>query len=128
MGLDCTHHIPSDAAALEDLMIKVPNNTPRILLYHAPDLMPQAADHAIDLYLCGHTHGGQVRLPGHGAILTSSQYGKRYEMGHYSKGQTHMYVSRGVGMEGLSAPRAGHLTGNDGAALRRPRTNQIRFV
>jgi hypothetical protein len=67
--------------------------------------MPQAADHGIDLYLCGHTHGGQIRLPVIGAILTSSQLGKRYEMGHYHEGQTHMYVSRGVGLEGLSAPR-----------------------
>jgi predicted MPP superfamily phosphohydrolase len=76
-----------------------------VLLYHAPDLMPEAADYGLDLYLCGHTHGGQVRLPIFGAILTSSQYGKKYEMGLYESGRTHMYVSRGVGLEGLSAPR-----------------------
>jgi hypothetical protein len=71
--------------------------------------MPEAARHGIDLYLCGHTHGGQVRLPGFGAILTSSQLGKRYEMGLYREGQTSMYVSRGVGLEGLSAPRVRFL-------------------
>jgi predicted MPP superfamily phosphohydrolase len=38
-------------------------------------------------------------------MLTSSQLGKRYEMGLYRQGRTHMYVSRGVGLEGLSAPR-----------------------
>lgn len=109
LGLDCSHHIPTDAAALDALVAIAPNSMPRILLYHAPDLMPQASKHKLDLYLCGHTHGGQVRLPGLGAILTSSQYGKRYEMGLYSQGQTQMYVSRGVGMEGLSAPRVRFL-------------------
>ena len=86
-----------------------PNTGPRILLYHAPDLMVEASQHEVDLYLCGHTHGGQVRLPGYGAILTSSQLGKRYEMGLYRSGRTQMYVSRGVGLEGLSAPRVRFL-------------------
>ena len=71
--------------------------------------MPEAAGHEIDLYLCGHTHGGQVRLPIIGAVLTSSQLGKRYEMGLYQGGRTHMYVSRGIGLEGLSAPRVRFL-------------------
>ncbi len=105
LGMDCSHHLPTDRQRLEGLVQASPNAMPRVLLYHAPDLMPEAAAFGIDLYLCGHTHGGQVRLPGIGAILTSSQLGKKYEMGLYSDGQTHMYVSRGVGLEGLSAPR-----------------------
>jgi hypothetical protein len=67
--------------------------------------MPQAVELGIDLYLCGHTHGGQVRLPVIGPLLTSSHLGREYVMGHYQVGQTHLYVSRGVGLEGLSAPR-----------------------
>ncbi|MCI0393537.1 MAG: metallophosphoesterase [Chloroflexi bacterium] len=109
LGLDCSHRIPVDARRLERLVAVSPNSAPRVLLYHAPDLMPQAAGHGIDLYLCGHTHGGQVRLPWFGALLTSSQFGKRYEMGLYREGQTHLYVSRGVGLEGLSAPRVRFL-------------------
>jgi predicted MPP superfamily phosphohydrolase len=109
LGLDCSHHLATDAAALARLVSTSPNHKPSVLLYHAPDLMPEAARHGIDLYLCGHTHGGQVRLPGFGAILTSSQLGKRYEMGLYREGQTSMYVSRGVGLEGLSAPRVRFL-------------------
>jgi predicted MPP superfamily phosphohydrolase len=77
-----------------------------VLLHHTPDLMPQAVSLGVDLYLAGHTHGGQWRLPGFGAILTSSRYGKRYEAGHYHEAGTHLYVSRGVGMEGFGAPRA----------------------
>jgi predicted MPP superfamily phosphohydrolase len=109
LGLDCSHHLPTDAAALSHLISTSPNHQPSVLLYHAPDLMPEAAEHGIDLYLCGHTHGGQVRLPFFGAILTSSQLGKRYEMGLYREGKTHMYVSRGIGLEGLSAPRVRFL-------------------
>jgi predicted MPP superfamily phosphohydrolase len=80
-----------------------------LLLYHSPDLMPEAVELGIDLYLCGHTHGGQIRLPFFGAIFTSSEFGKRYEMGRYEGGKTTLYVSRGLGMEGLGAPRARFL-------------------
>lgn len=105
MGLDCTHHLDRDTARLEEVARAAPNSAPRILLYHSPELMPAAIVNNVDLYLCGHTHGGQVRLPLIGPILTSSQLGRRYVMGHYHEGSTHLYVSRGVGLEGLSAPR-----------------------
>ena len=109
LGLDCSHNIPADSKQLDQLVASAPNRYPLVLLYHAPDLMDEAVDHGIDLYLCGHTHGGQVRLPGYGAILTSSQLGKRFEMGLYKNHRTHLYVSRGVGLEGLSAPRVRFL-------------------
>ena len=51
------------------------------------------------LILCGHTHGGQFRIPGFGAVLTSSRFGKRLEYGtyrHSSTGAT-MYVTAGIG-------------------------------
>jgi predicted MPP superfamily phosphohydrolase len=62
-----------------------------------------------DLYLCGHTHGGQIRLPLFGAVITSSDFWKRYEMGRYEEGNTVLYISRGLGMEGKGAPRARFL-------------------
>jgi predicted MPP superfamily phosphohydrolase len=105
LGLDCSHYLPTDGRRLSELVAQSPNTAPRILLYHAPDLMPEASELGVDLYLCGHTHGGQVRLPLYGAMLTSSQLGKRYEMGYYQHGRTNLYVSRGVGLEGLGAPR-----------------------
>ncbi len=109
LGMDCTHYLPNDAAQLQKLVDETPQNSPLVLMYHAPDLFSEAADCGLDLYLCGHTHGGQVRLPLLGAILTSSQFGRRYQMGLYRRGRTHMYVSRGVGMEGYSAPRVRFL-------------------
>jgi predicted MPP superfamily phosphohydrolase len=105
LGVDCSQHMPTDTANLVELVDASPNGVPRILLYHTPDLMPLASKQGVDLYLCGHTHGGQIRVPIYGAILTSSKHGKRYEMGRYIEGNTNLYVSRGVGLEGLGAPR-----------------------
>ena len=76
-----------------------------LLLYHSPDLIETASSVGVDLYLAGHTHGGQVRLPFYGAVITFSAYGKQYEMGWYEVGATTLYVSRGLGMEGWDAPR-----------------------
>ena len=109
LGMDCSHHLLTDRQKLRQLVAESPNTMPNVLLYHAPDLMPEATGHGIDVYLCGHTHGGQVRLPGYGALLTSSQLGKQFEMGLYRNGRTYLYVSRGVGLEGLSAPRVRFL-------------------
>lgn len=105
LGLPCLRNLPVDGQRLRDLMEHVSRGAFTILLYHMPDLMPLAARLGVDLYLAGHTHGGQVRLPIIGALATSSQYGRRYQMGLYREGGTTLYVSRGLGMEGMGAPR-----------------------
>lgn len=105
IGMDCEHDLQSDASALTNLLDVTPVDSARVLLYHSPELMPVAQQYDIDMYLCGHTHGGQIRLPFYGAILTSSVTGKQYEMGPYTEQNTTLYVSRGIGLEGLSAPR-----------------------
>ena len=105
MGMDCTHHLPTDRANLARLASRVPHHLPKLFVYHSPELMPEAAQHGLDFYVCGHTHGGQVRLPIIGPLLTSSQLGRRFVMGHYRLGRTNLYVSRGIGLEGMSAPR-----------------------
>ena len=106
VGLSCTRDLKAAGARLRSLLADLPPEAFSLLLYHTPDLMPQAAAMGVDLYLAGHTHGGQWRLPGFGAILTSSQYWKRYEAGLYREGDTRLYVSRGLGMEGFGTPRA----------------------
>lgn len=107
LGMDVHQHaLDKDRQTLNGLIPEVPEDGFNILLYHTPDLMPEVADSAkIDLYLAGHTHGGQIRLPGYGAIVTASRYGKRYEAGLYQDGRTSLYVSRGLGFEGGFAPR-----------------------
>ena len=106
VGLSCTRDLDAAGARLRSLLAGLPPEEFSLLLYHTPDLMPQAAAAGVDLYLAGHTHGGQWRLPGFGAILTSSRYWKRYEAGLYTEDDTRLYVSRGLGMEGFGTPRA----------------------
>jgi hypothetical protein len=106
VGLSCTRDLDAAGARLRALLADLPPEAFSLLLYHTPDLMPQAAAAGVDLYLAGHTHGGQWRLPGFGAILTSSRYWKRYEAGSYREHGTTLYVSRGLGMEGFGTPRA----------------------
>ncbi len=77
----------------------------RILLTHKPEDMDVAQSDGYDLYLAGHTHGGQIALPFYGALTTLSKYGKKYEQGLYHEGNTYFYVNRGIGMEGNGAPR-----------------------
>ncbi len=98
-----------DAATMRELLAQAPPGAYSILLYHSPDLADAAARAGIDLYLAGHTHGGQVRLPIWGALVTSSAYGKRFEAGRYQLGKTTLYVSRGIGLEGLRLPRVRFL-------------------
>lgn len=109
MGVRTTYRLARDRAALMPLVEDAPADALRILLYHTPDLMPDVAKLDVDLYLCGHTHGGQIRLPIFGAVATSSRWGKRYEQGRYYENGTTLYVSRGLGLEGLGAPRARFL-------------------
>jgi predicted MPP superfamily phosphohydrolase len=98
-----------DRETLSQLMKQIPENTYTILLYHTPDLAEIAAKEKVDLYLAGHTHGGQIRLPLFGAVVTASVYWKKYEQGLYTINETKLYVSRGIGMEGKGAPRARFL-------------------
>lgn len=93
-GLSCNNP-QSDWRALHNLS----NATYNIFLFHYPDFIKSAANFNVDLYLCGHTHGGQVALPFYGAIITMSKSGKKYEAGKYIVGHTTMYVNRGLGMD-----------------------------
>ena len=106
VGLTCTHKPFLDGPRLQSVLAA--DSTPdafTVLLYHTPDLAPEAAEAGIDMQLSGHTHGGQVRLPLFGAIITGSLYGKRYEAGRIQEDGLTLYVLRGIGLEGKGAPR-----------------------
>lgn len=95
---------PRDALNLPALVAKTRPEDYTVLLYHSPDLMPEASQQGLRLFLAGHTHGGQICLPFYGAMVTSLAHGKRYEAGLYREGKTTLYVSRGLGMEGCGGP------------------------
>jgi predicted MPP superfamily phosphohydrolase len=68
----------------------------RILLSHTPDNLSWAKSNGFDLVLAGHTHGGQIRLPGLGALIAPSFHGSRYAGGLYFEPPALMHVSRGL--------------------------------
>ncbi|HEX5000321.1 MAG TPA: metallophosphoesterase [Terriglobia bacterium] len=78
----------------------------RILLAHRPDhVLSLGARTRVDLTVAGHTHGGQIIIPGFGPIMTLSAVPRNVAAGglHWL-GSRAIYVSRGVGMERLEAP------------------------
>ena len=74
----------------------VNDRDPVILLCHEPDIFPQVPRDRVALTLCGHTHGGQVRLFGYSPIVPSA-YGNRYARGHVEEDGKHLIVSSGIG-------------------------------
>ena len=68
----------------------------RIVLAHSPDQIGWARANEVDLMLCGHTHGGQIRIPLIGAILTPSFYGVKFDCGLFYLPPTILHVTRGV--------------------------------
>jgi predicted MPP superfamily phosphohydrolase len=71
-----------------------------IALMHEPDFADTlSVDPRIAFQLSGHTHGGQVRVPGWGALILPS-WGRRYQAGFYDVGPRKalkLYVNRGIG-------------------------------
>jgi predicted MPP superfamily phosphohydrolase len=68
-----------------------------ILLSHNPDYAARVTDARIKLILSGHTHGGQIRLPKVGALVSNSKYGNRLASGLIPFDSFQLYVSRGIG-------------------------------
>ena len=88
---------PDLSKALE----KRPGEVPTILLVHEPDFADTySSDGTISLQLSGHSHGGQIRLPGIGA-LALPRYGRKYDQGLYRVQDMWTYTTRGIGVIGL---------------------------
>jgi predicted MPP superfamily phosphohydrolase len=68
-----------------------------MLLSHSPDQAMWASKLKIPLMFAGHTHGGQIRIPGIGPVVSPSRYGVKYASGVFQVGATAMHVSRGLG-------------------------------
>lgn len=107
-GLSCSHRPWLDSPKLETLAHEN-GGAFSILLYHSPDLAPNASKLGYDLQLSGHTHGGQVCFPFIGPLFTASLYGRAFSSGLYRLNGLKLYITRGIGMEGMAAPRVRFL-------------------
>jgi len=99
VGLDDGHYFAADD--IEQAMETVPSDACTLLLAHTPELYRkgQAAD--CDLCLSGHTHGGQVCLPGGVPLVTSASVPRRMIRGAWQSGAMAGYTSRGAGTSSL---------------------------
>ena len=97
-GTDDVHYYYTDAAraALET----APDGF-KIALIHSAELADIAADAGFSLYLAGHTHGGQVCLPGGMPIITHMGRHRRYASGLWRHGSMTGYTTTGIGVSGL---------------------------
>jgi predicted MPP superfamily phosphohydrolase len=81
---------------VETTIANVPAGVPLIAITHNPDIFPQLPQ-GVSLLLAGHTHGGQVRLPLIGTIVSVSRFGERYVSGHIVENGRHLFVTTGIG-------------------------------
>jgi predicted MPP superfamily phosphohydrolase len=69
----------------------------KLAVCHAPDGVPFVRGRGVRLLLCGHTHGGQIALPGPRPIVVPGPLGKRWPFGLHHEDDLTLFVSRGVG-------------------------------
>ena len=77
----------------------VSSRKPTIVLSHNPDgVLHLHSDLRVDVVIAGHTHGGQIVIPGYGAPLTMTTVcGRRSASGWVPNSRTALYVTRGLG-------------------------------
>ena len=95
IGLDDCHYFESHD--LTQAMNGVSPQECKVFLIHSPEFIPEAAQADMDLYLCGHCHGGQIRLPGLGAIINNARCKRKYSAGHWRYKDMSGYTHRGTG-------------------------------
>jgi predicted MPP superfamily phosphohydrolase len=76
-----------------------PGGAPLIAMSHTPDNVYALHELGAAAVFSGHTHGGQLRLPLIGAIIIPSDYGRRFDLGHFKVEGTDLFVSAGVGAD-----------------------------
>ncbi len=97
-GVDDVHTRQADMAATAASMARL--GGVKLLLSHSPDIFPEVPSD-VKLTLAGHTHCGQIAFPLIGAIVTASNYGRRFACGIIEENGRILIVSGGVGTSGL---------------------------
>ncbi len=95
-GIDDPHYYRSDN--MELACDAIPQNAVSILLSHSPEMYKQATFAKFDLMLCGHTHGGQVCLPGGIPFMVNANCPRRYSRGLWKFMDMQGYTSVGSGV------------------------------
>jgi len=100
IGDQIAHQTPTGGfRGVDDLagtLAQVDNDDPVVLMVHEPDIFVDVPDR-VAVTLAGHTHGGQVRVPGLGRPVVPSAYGQRFAYGHIVEDNRDLVVSGGLG-------------------------------
>jgi len=102
LGIDDPENWQADdpqAAFVDRALRHAPPEAFKILLSHRPGAWDSAVPRGIQLTLAGHIHGGQFYLPALG--WSPGRLITKYVMGHFQRGQSQLYVSRGIGVVGV---------------------------
>ncbi|WP_028581602.1 metallophosphoesterase [Desulfogranum japonicum] len=98
-GVDDDHLF--HCADLGKTLLHVPPEDTVILLSHTPELYKKAALEEVDFFLCGHTHGGQICLPGGIPVITNASCPRRFCAGRWKFQNMQGYTSFGTGSSGV---------------------------
>ena len=94
-GIDDAHLY--DCHDIAKALAPAPHNAPKLLLSHTPETYFEAAQAGVDYILCGHTHGGQICLPGGIPLITNAQCPRRFCAGSWNFNGMRGYTSRATG-------------------------------
>ncbi len=118
-GVDDPHYYGCADVSLA--LTDVPKNDLKMLLVHTPEIYAEAAQAGADLYLCGHTHGGQICLPWFGPVKTHITCPRQFASGRWQHQQVQGYTNVGCSASGVAVrffcpPEIGLLTLHRAAA------------
>lgn len=94
-GIDDPHYYRADN--IEKAGDAIPEGAASILLTHSPEIYQHAAHAGFDLMLCGHTHAGQVCLPGGVPVMCNAACPRAFCAGAWTHHELQGYTSAGSG-------------------------------
>jgi hypothetical protein len=96
-GLD---NVTVRRARPDEALQGVPPQECTMVAVHEPDFADEMQRYPVDFQMSGHSHGGQIRIPGVGALFLP-RWARKYPLGHYRFGDFQLYTNRGIGVIGL---------------------------
>lgn len=100
VGVDDCHYFGADDAEIAEEGIA--DNAFKVMICHSPEFYADAANMGYLLYLAGHTHGGQVCLPGGVMLVRGATAPRRVLKGRWQQKQMAGYTTRGIGTSGVA--------------------------